>query len=222
MINKLPRWVEFGGFCLAFIAGSINSVGLLGFKHQAVSHLTGTSTFLSLEIASLNTSEVIHLLSLALSFLMGAVLSGFIVGNTALKLGRRYSFALFVESLFLFIAFLLLNSNSLYGYYFASAACGLQNALTSTYSGAVIRTTHVSGLFTDIGIMIGLRFRGQPTDKRKIILYLILILGFICGGIVGAISFKMFAFEAILLPCILSLTIAVSYWIYLRIKFGSS
>ncbi|RYY76182.1 MAG: DUF1275 domain-containing protein [Gammaproteobacteria bacterium] len=218
MINKLPRWVEFGGFCLAFIAGSINSVGLLGFKHQAVSHLTGTSTFLSLEIASLNVTEVTHLLSLALSFLMGAVLSGFIVGNTALKLGRRYSFALFIESLFLFIAFLLLNNNSLHGYYFASAACGLQNALTSTYSGAVIRTTHVSGLFTDIGIMIGLRFRGQATDKRKIILYIILILGFIFGGIVGALSFKVFAFEAILLPCILSLAIAVGYWFYLRIK----
>jgi uncharacterized membrane protein YoaK (UPF0700 family) len=218
MINKLPRWVEFGGFCLAFIAGSVNSVGLLGFKHQAVSHLTGTSTFLSLEIASVNTPEVVHLLLLALSFLLGAVLSGFIVGNTALKLGRRYSFALFVESLFLFIAFLLLNNHSLYGYYFASAACGLQNALTSTYSGAVIRTTHVSGLFTDIGIMIGLRLRGQPTDKRKIILYVILIAGFICGGIVGALSFKVFAFEAILLPCMLSLSVAAGYWFYLRIK----
>jgi uncharacterized membrane protein YoaK (UPF0700 family) len=220
MINKLPRWVEFGGFCLAFIAGSVNSVGLLGFKHQAVSHLTGTSTFLSLEIASLNAPEVIHLLILALSFLLGAVFSGFIVGNTALKLGRRYSFSLFVESIFLFTAFLLLINNSLYGYYFASAACGLQNALTSTYSGAVIRTTHVSGLFTDIGIMIGLKFRGQPADKRKIILYIILILGFIFGGVIGAVLFKFFAFKAILLPCVLSAFIAAGYWLYLQKKLS--
>ena len=210
--------MEFGGFCLAFIAGSVNSVGLLGFKHQAVSHLTGTSTFLSLEIASLNVSEIGHLLLLALSFLMGAAFSGFVIGNTALKLGRRYSFSLFVESLFLFIAFLLLNNHSLYGYYFASAACGLQNALTSSYSGAVIRTTHVSGLFTDIGIMIGLKFRGQQTERRKIILYLILIAGFICGGIAGALSFEVFAFQAILLPCMLALSIAVGCWLYLSRK----
>ena len=189
---------------------------MLGFKHQAVSHLTGTFTFLSLEIENLNTPEIIHLLLVALSFLIGAVFSGFIVGNTALKLGRRYSFALFVESLLLLSAFLFLNKNSSYGYYFASVACGLQNALTSSYSGAVIRTTHVSGLFTDIGIMIGLRFRGHLADKRKIILYVTLISGFICGGVVGAVLFNSFSFMAILLPSFLSACIAIGYWFYLH------
>ena len=217
MINKLPRWVEVGGFFLAFIAGSINSVGLLGFKHQAVSHLTGTSTFLSLEIATLNGPEIIHLLLVAASFLIGAVFSGFLVGNTALKLGRPYSFALLIESFLLFGAFVFLNKNSSFGYYLASIACGLQNALTSSYSGAVIRTTHVSGLFTDIGIIIGLRLRGHAADRRKIILYVILISGFICGGIVGALLFNHLAFKAILLPSIMAACIATSYWIYLHV-----
>jgi len=217
MINKLPKWVEVGGFFLAFIAGSINSVGLLGFKHQAVSHLTGTSTFLSLEIANLNTPEIIHLLLVAASFLVGAVFSGFVVGNTALKLGRPYSFALLVESLLLLAAFLFLNKNSSYGYYLASIACGLQNALTSSYSGAVVRTTHVSGLFTDIGIMIGLRFRGQVADKRKITLYVILISGFIFGGVIGALLFKYVSFKAILLPAMMSACIALGYWLYLHL-----
>ena len=40
--------------------------------------------------------------------------------------------------------------------YLASVGCGLQNATTSTYSGAVVRTTHVTGLFTDLGILLGL------------------------------------------------------------------
>ncbi|HEX2584671.1 MAG TPA: DUF1275 family protein, partial [Steroidobacteraceae bacterium] len=62
MINKLPKWVEVGGFLLAFNAGFINAVGLLGFKHQAVSHLTGTSTFLSLAITNSNFPEITHLL----------------------------------------------------------------------------------------------------------------------------------------------------------------
>lgn len=214
MIQKLPKWVEAGGFLLAFIAGSINSVGLLGFKHQAVSHLTGVSTFLSLEMASLNISEIIHLLLVVFSFLIGAVLSGFIVGNTALKLGRRYTFALIIESFLLLIAFICFKHNSVFAYYLCSSACGLQNAITSSFSGSLIRTTHVSGLFTDIGIIIGLKLRGQKADSRKIILYCTVIFGFISGGVIGAISFKYFSYNAILLPSILSAVVAISYWFY--------
>ena len=46
MISRLPSWVEAGAFSLALMAGVVNAVGLLGFSHQAVSHLTGTSTLL--------------------------------------------------------------------------------------------------------------------------------------------------------------------------------
>ena len=215
MIQKLPKWVEAGGFLLAFIAGSINSVGLLGFKHQAVSHLTGISTFLSLEIAFQNSTEILHLLLVMLSFLMGAILSGFVVGNTALKLGRHYSIALIIESCLLFASFISFKNGSVFSYYLCSAACGLQNAITSSFSGSLIRTTHVSGLFTDIGIMIGLRLRGKKADTRKVILYCTLIVGFISGGIIGAISFQHFSYDAILLPSILSSIVAILYWLYL-------
>ncbi len=44
MITRLPRWVESGAFVLALIAGTINAIGLLGFEHQAVSHVSGTAT----------------------------------------------------------------------------------------------------------------------------------------------------------------------------------
>ena len=37
-ISKLPRWVLAGGWALAFVAGIINVVGLLGFEHQAVTN----------------------------------------------------------------------------------------------------------------------------------------------------------------------------------------
>lgn len=214
MINKLPKWVEIGGFFLTLCAGSINAIGLLGFKHQAVSHLTGTSTFLALNIANGDSAEALHLFFVMASFIAGAAFSGVLIGNTALKLGRRYSVALFIESALLLISMWLLNQNILSGQLFASAACGLQNAMTSTYSGAVVRTTHVSGLFTDIGVMLGLKLRGIAFDKRRVILYLILISGFICGGIVGAIAFDHLHFSAILFPAGLSALLAMSYWIY--------
>lgn len=214
MINKLPKWVEVGGFFLALCAGAINAIGLLGFKHQAVSHLTGTSTFLALEIAQSNIGEIVHLLLVIASFMAGAAFSGLLIGNTALKLGRRYSVALIIESILLLASMWYLNRNSLSGHFFASAACGLQNAMTSTYSGAVVRTTHVSGLFTDLGVIFGLKLRGHPIDKRRVILYVILISGFIVGGIVGAISFNHLRFSAMLFPAALSALLALGYWIY--------
>jgi uncharacterized membrane protein YoaK (UPF0700 family) len=216
MINKLPKWVEIGGFFLALCAGSINAIGLLGFKHQAVSHLTGTSTFLALEIAHNNTAEIVHLLLVIASFVGGAAFSGVLIGNTALQLGRRYSFALIIESILLLLSMLYLNLNSSSGHFFASAACGLQNAMTSTYSGAVVRTTHVSGLFTDLGVILGLKLRGIPIDKRRVVLYLTLITGFVTGGIIGAIGFDRWHFSAMLIPAALSAFLALSYWIYWR------
>lgn len=214
MINKLPKWVEIGGFLLAATAGFINAIGLLGFRHQAVSHLTGTSTFLSLEIADANFADAAHLLIVMASFVLGAAFSGVVIGNTALRLGRRYSVALIVEAVLLFAAMWCLNSGQQSGQYFASAACGLQNAMTSTYSGAVVRTTHVSGLFTDLGIALGLRLRGQPFDKRKIILYFTLITGFISGGIAGALNFERLSFTALAIPASSALALAAIYEIY--------
>lgn len=216
MINKLPKWVEVGGFLLALNAGFVNAVGLLGFKHQAVSHLTGTSTFLSLALANSNTQEIVHLLLVMASFVVGAAYSGLVIGNTALQLGRRYSLALITESFLLLMSMCMLNHGSLMGHFFASAACGLQNAMTSTFSGAVVRTTHVSGLFTDLGVALGLRVRGQKTDSRKIILYCILIAGFVVGGVAGSLLFAKFMFSAILAPCILTAFIAVGYWLFLQ------
>lgn len=139
MISKLPRWVEVGGFCLSCIAGATNAVALLGFKHQAVSHLTGTSTSLGVSLADLRFADGGYLLGLILSFVFGAIAAGAIVGNVTLQLGRRYTIALLVESLLLFGAMAVLLQDSTFGLYLASAACGLQNGMVSTYSGAVVR-----------------------------------------------------------------------------------
>ena len=54
MINKLPKWVEIGGFFLALMAGSVNAIALRGFNHQGVSHLSGSSTLLGVELAAGN------------------------------------------------------------------------------------------------------------------------------------------------------------------------
>lgn len=216
MINKLPRWVEIGGFFLAFIAGSVNAIALVGFNHQGVSHLTGSSSLLSVELAGGNFAAVAHIFFILLSFVIGAAASGFVIGNESLKLGRRYSAALLAEAVLLLLAMSLLNRGSNLGHYLASAACGLQNAMTSTFSGAVVRTTHVTGLFTDLGITLGLWFRGQRADKRRVILYGTLIAGFILGGVFGALCFDSLRFYALAAPAGIAALMALAYLVYRR------
>lgn len=52
MITKLPKWVEYGAFVLALSAGIVNGIGLLGFEHQAISHLSGTATLIGTDLVN--------------------------------------------------------------------------------------------------------------------------------------------------------------------------
>jgi uncharacterized membrane protein YoaK (UPF0700 family) len=83
--------------------------------------------------------------------------------------------------------------------------------MISTYSGAVIRTTHVTGTVTDLGALIGQYLRGHSIDKRKIGLYLILLGGFIAGGLIGAYGFLHYSYYVLLIPILATQTLAVLY-----------
>ncbi|MEX1666475.1 YoaK family protein [Zhongshania arctica] len=214
MISKLPRWVEYGSFILALVAGFVNAVGLLGFKHQSISHLSGTATLLGTGIVNTDFADFFHLIAVLFSFLIGAAISGYFLRGGALKLGRNYSSLLTLEAIFLFCSVYFLTRDSYLGHYLASAACGLQNALATTYSGAVLRTTHVTGIFTDLGIMLGEKFRGGSFDKRKALLFLIIITGFISGGAFGAYIFSMLGFNALFIPAGICIALALSYSAY--------
>jgi uncharacterized membrane protein YoaK (UPF0700 family) len=214
VISKLPRWVEYGSFVLALVAGLVNSIGLLGFKHQSISHLSGTATLLGTGIVNSTFTDVLHLFIILLSFLVGAAVSGYVLRSGALKLSHNYSSLLTLEALLLFSGIYFLSKDSLNGHYLASAACGLQNALATTFSGAVIRTTHVTGIFTDFGIMLGAKLRGEAFDKRKAFLFLLIIIGFVLGGTFGAFLFGILKFHALFIPAGICLVLALSYSIY--------
>src|SRR4051812_5772741 len=109
MISKLPKWVWGGAWFLAFVAGTINAVGLLGFEHQAVTHLTGTTSMLAAAVARLDGTATLHFVTVIGSFLAGTVISGFLIQDSTLQLGRRYGVALLLESALLCGAVPLLN-----------------------------------------------------------------------------------------------------------------
>ncbi|RNF50101.1 DUF1275 domain-containing protein [Marinomonas hwangdonensis] len=211
MLSRLPKWVEYGAFLLALVAGSVNAVALLGFHHQAVSHLSGTATLIGSILLNPSSSELLHLLGILLSFVLGSAISGIMLTGTSLKLGRFYDVLLLLEAILLAFAMVMLLNGHTSGHYFASAACGLQNALATTYSGAVIRTTHLTGIFTDLGIMMGEFLRGKALDKRKALLFTIIVLGFILGGFLGSILFVKVGFFALGAPAGICFVLAIVY-----------
>lgn len=214
MISRLPRWVWSGAWGLAVVAGMVNVVGLLGFKHQAVTHLTGTTTGLGAAIADLDGDAALHFGSIIGSFVAGNVISGFLIRDTTLQLGRRYGVALLLESLLLAVAVPFMDRGHEAGMYCAACACGLQNAMVSTYSGAVVRTTHLSGMFTDLGIFLGHALRGLPVDLRRLRLCFLVISGFLLGGITGAAAFRFLGHATLFIPAALTASTALACGLY--------
>ncbi|HEX5352824.1 MAG TPA: YoaK family protein [Rhodanobacteraceae bacterium] len=214
MIARLPRWVLSGGVGLAFIAGMINAMGYLGFRHQAVTHMTGTTSLLGIVAVQANLSDVLHFGALLLAFAGGCALSGFIIGDSALQLGRRYGVALAIESALLFLAVPLLHQQHDAGLWLAASASGLQNAMAATYSGAVVRTSHVSGIVTDLGTFLGHWMRGDKPDGRRVRLYCALFTGFLGGGVASALAFPYLQERTLLAPAVLTGCVGIAYVVY--------
>ena len=214
VLRQLPRWAWFGGGVLAFIAGMVNAAGYLGFRHQSISNMTGNTSLLGISLGTGNGGEAWHWALTIASFVLGAALSGFIVQQSTLKLGRRYGVALTVESLLLFAAVPLLDANSSIGLYLASIAVGLQNGMVSTYSGMVFRTTHVTGIFTDMGIYLGQMLRRLPVDMLRLRLCVLVATTFMLGSAAGALLFRLMQERSLLIPAALTGACGLGYSLY--------
>lgn len=214
MAERLARWVWAGTAALACVAGIVNVVGFLGFQHQAITHLTGNTSLLGAALVGGDTRGVVQLGAMIAAFVFGSMLSGLIVQDSTLRLGRRYGVALSIESLMLLAAIPLFRQQHLAGPVLAAAACGLQNAMATTYSGALVRTSHLSGMFTDVGIMLGHALRGMPVSRRRLALCVVVITFFFLGGLSGAWLFGHYGYAALYLPAILTGGAGLGYFLY--------
>lgn len=214
MAERLATWVWMGAAALAGVAGMVNVVGYLGFEHQAITHLTGTTTLLGAALAAGRGTAAWQLAALAAAFVAGAAFSGLLLQDATLRLGRRYGVALSIEALLLAAAVPLFQHGAFAGPLLAAGAIGLQNAMATTYSGAVVRTSHLSGMFTDLGIMLGHALRGLPVAKRRLWLCLLIIGMFLAGGVTGAWLFASVGYRALYLPAALTGGTGLAYAIY--------
>ena len=100
---------------------------------------------------------------------------------------------------------------------------GMQNATVTKLSGARIRTTHATGMVTDIGIEIGRavyglvwRASGVRADRRKLRILVSQVGAFLAGGLVGALGFKAVGFPFALPLAAVLLGISLPHLMYDR------
>jgi uncharacterized membrane protein YoaK (UPF0700 family) len=188
-VQAKPGWVLLGGCILAFLAAAVNADFMLRLG-VSVSHLTGDLSRITVEALKAGgrwTHEAAILcLSLA-GFVGGAATAGYFIHHPNLQLERPYGRSVMAVGLLLIACHPLLKVSVLWPCFLAAWACGMQNALATRYRGLVLRTTHITGLLTDLGQLLGMRLRGHPIERWKIAVPLLLASAFAAGAAAGAL-----------------------------------
>lgn len=220
--QHLPLWIQIGTFMLAMNAGMINVLGLLTVLHQSVAHMTGNVSLLAQALLHIDVSQIIYLSCVVLSYVIGSFYSGLILGNSHFQLGRRYGIPLSLVALCIFLCWLFLPYFPRYALLWACVAMGIQNAMVSHYKGTIIRTTHLSGVLTDLGLALGYFLRGLKVEKRRVILHLLILMGFFIGGVIATMLYPSLNLQAFLVPAMLSLSLSITYWfLYLKSRLST-
>ena len=195
------------GFALAFVAGATNAGGFLAVQ-QYTSHMTGIVSAMAGNLALGGYALVGAAAGALLSFVAGAACCAVMINHARRRrLHSEYALPLLVEA-FLLLCFGLLGARlSTIGGPFVPVTVmllcfimGLQNAVITKISRAEIRTTHITGIVTDIGIELGKLFywnaAGVPpqhrvrADRKRLGMLCLLVVSFFCGGVAGALGFR--------------------------------
>ncbi len=164
---------------LAWIAGYTNIVSILTCG-WATSHTSGTASQIGRDVAEGSWMVGVFALFLLGTFLVGAALSA-----VATETGRRrgwdsiYVLPMLMQAILLALfavgvelhdpenpALIPVGASLWWMTGVASMAMGLQNATITRISGGVVRTTHVTGVVTDLG-MEGVQFLFWLRDRRR-------------------------------------------------------
>lgn len=195
------RYLWSGTIALAGTAGFINSVAL-GIFHSPVSHMSGAVSRLGLDAADGAWHDARTSFAIIVGFLLGAGLNGLVVGAWKLVPGRRYGVALMIEGGLLGVATWMLLGKHRLALAMVATACGLQNAMSSSYCGLMIRTTHVTGIVTDIGVMLGHWLRHRQIEGWKLRFLLAIFAAFGLGGWIGAMADLRFGPGCLAIPAV--------------------
>ncbi|MDY3331983.1 MAG: YoaK family protein [Pelistega sp.] len=198
---------------LSFVAGAINAGGFLAVQ-QYTSHMSGIVSHMSDMVALGDFSTVLWGFGALLAFIAGAASTTVIINFARHRyLQSEYALPILIEAGALMFFGLLDGIKWDFAWLWTSLTVatlcyimGLQNAIITDISQYALRSTHITGTVTDIGIELGKAFywnrasRKDPTiqpvqsNKKKFKLLVEVLILFFIGGLVGAYGFKSFGF----------------------------
>ncbi|AKJ29483.1 membrane protein [Caldimonas brevitalea] len=202
------------GAVLAFVAGGINAGGFLAV-HRYTSHVTGVVSAVADHLVLGQLQLALAGLTLLATFMLGATATA-LLANWARRrrMHSEYALSLMLEAVLLLVFGLLGSRVDATGdglmpatVLLLSFVMGLQNAVVTKLSRAEIRTTHMTGIVTDLGIELGRalywnRTRAyterQPVraNRERLALHTLILSMFLSGGCVGALAFNSMGFGA--------------------------
>lgn len=232
--------MEVGGSFVAMHAGYINMVVLLRLNVN-IGNQTGNVARLGQALADCTSPGTEHikwpfLLIQLISFVAGSAVSSMVTGKGhKYKFTLKFGIVLVVESLFLLLAFLcweVFPDNHiavLIAPYFLAFSLGLQNGIATHFSGAIVRTTHLTGVLTDIGGEIGTwfrfatrRWRGKQQhhfEPWKLKMMTLLLVFYFVGAFLASLAFKYLAGLDLIFPFVGFFLFSMLYMILLHQGF---
>lgn len=184
---------------LSFVAGIVNVAGFLAVQ-RLTTNVTGHFAFFVDEIFKLNLWQGLIYFLYIFFFFLGSFVSNMLIEIVSKSNDKLiYIIPIILESLILFAVaafgeFLISQKPNLLACSLLFAM-GLQNSLVTTISNATVRTTHLTGLFTDLGIELSQLFFYKQKDQKdrlyaSIKLRLTIISFFFLGGLLGGICYS--------------------------------
>ena len=225
--HRAPSTNTALGLLLAFNAGAVNAGGFL-VLHMYTSHMTGFASQLADGMVLGNVTLLLNALGAILAFLTGAAVCAMLVNwGRQHRMHGVYALPLVLEAALMFPFGLMGAITLTWATPFAvpltvlllSFIMGLQNAVASKTSGGSIRTTHMTGNITDMGIEIGKMLywngRARPAalavrhDRARMRRAGGLVGRFVLGGAVGALGFKYVGFVCVVPLAALLLALSI-------------
>ncbi|MCW8314020.1 YoaK family protein [Sphingobacterium thalpophilum] len=209
------------GALTAFSAGMVNVASVIVF-FSFTSNVTGYYAVFAQEMAKGNWYQGAVVLFWILLFLIGSMLSNLIIihGKGKFSSYLTHSIPLILEILSILFVGIYLDffyedslkeTEILVGSLLF--AMGLQNGLTASISNSVVKTTHLTGLTTDLAVLISMFTKESNRSNKALVdkfhLLLSIVSAYLLGGLISGISFAYLSNKTFYVVCVVLLIIGL-------------
>ncbi len=190
------------------MAGVVNVCGFFAVE-TLTTNVTGHFAFFAQGMLRRDYAAALEYMAFIIAFFFGAIFASVLVEAISRRNARYvYVVPVTIEIAIITVAALVPVEHN-FAYTTELSCCllfamGLQNSLVTIISSSVVRTTHLTGLFTDLGIEIGQLFFYHADDKRRklrasIGLRFTIVAAFFAGCTAGGVTYSLIGLDAMLI-----------------------